>query len=151
MTEADLSDVERIEYLAYSEELAEPIAVLAAKFRLAPALCFVARVDSMTVGYAIAHPWDRHSSPGLGVELSALPATREVVHIHDLALDPAYGGRGIARQLFDVLLNSAREQGFEELTLVAVQGAQMFWERMGFEVAGAAAGYDSQAVFMRRP
>lgn len=150
MTEADMVHIARIERLAYSEELAESIEVLGSKFRLAPELCRIARIDGYTAGYLLAHPWDRDTTPGLNAELTVVPEGADAVHIHDLALDPAYGGRGIGRRLVEALAAASLAQGFEELTLVAVQGAHTFWERMEFHIVAPAGGYDAQAVFMRR-
>jgi ribosomal protein S18 acetylase RimI-like enzyme len=150
LTAAHYPDIERIQHLAYTPDLVEPIEVLGRKAELAPDCCFAAEVDGLTVAYVLAHPWDRDSAPGLSAALPTLPETAPVVHIHDLAIDPAFGGRGIARALVDAVTNAAQGQGREALTLVAVQGADSFWKRMGFVVEKVASGYDEAAVFMRK-
>lgn len=145
-----LPDIDRIQHLAYTDDLVEPLDLLFRKAELAPRCCFAARIEGQIVGYVLAHPWDRDSSPGLSAPLESLPDPAPVVHLHDLAIAPAYGGRGVARALVDALVEAARSQGKEALTLVAVQGAHTFWKRMGFIAEHKATGYDEGALFMRR-
>lgn len=149
MQESDLSSVQEIESMAYAGDLVESFDVLLAKYRLMPELCFVARVDDAVVGYVIAHGWERDTSPGLHKVYEALP-DMEVVHIHDMAVNPQFSGRGIARALLAALDAACIEKALPEMTLVAVAGADTFWARMGFSVEKPAQGYDEVAVFMRR-
>ncbi len=149
MQASDFPAVQRIQEQAYAAELVESIEVLAAKYRWSPELCFVACVDDVVAGYVIAHGWDRETSPGLHKEYEELPVV-EAVHIHDLAVDPAFLGRGVARAILAALEDAARAKSLREMTLVAVAGADSFWTRMGFVVERAAEGYDDVAVFMRR-
>ncbi len=151
MSAAALDSVERLQAQAYPAPLVEPIDTHTARLKLAPSCCFIARDVSggAIVGYIIAHPWDAHTSPGLGVTLTALPERPEALHIHDLALELAYGGRGIGPMLIDAALMAGRALGLEVATLVAVAGAHTFWARHGFEEVGRAS-YDPQSRLMRR-
>ena len=149
MQEHDLPFVQEIEVKAYAGDLVESFDVLLAKYRLMPELCFVAYVDDVVVGYVIAHGWDRDTSPGLHKVFETLPEV-EVVHIHDMAVDPQFLGRGIARALLAALDAACLAKSLSEMTLVAVAGADIFWTRMGFLTEKQAQGYDEVAVFMRR-
>ncbi len=149
MQENDLPSVQEIETKAYAGDLVESFDVLLAKYRLMPQLCFVARVDDVVAGYVIAHGWDRETSPGLHRIDETLPNV-EAVHIHDMAVDPQFLGRGIARALLATLDAACIAQALPEMTLVAVAGAETFWTRMGFSVEKPVRGYDEVAVFMRR-
>ncbi len=149
MQERDLQSVQEIETKAYAGDLVESFDVLLAKYRLMPELCFVARVDDQVAGYVIAHGWDRDTSPGLHKVYEALPEV-EAVHIHDMAVDPQFLGRGIARALLAALDAACIAKALPEMTLVAVAGADTFWAKMGFSVERSVQGYDDVAVFMRR-
>lgn len=56
-------------------------------------------------------------------------------------------------QLVKRLLQGAKEQGFQTVLLVAVQGADSYWSRFGFVAAEqtADASYGAVAVVMQRP
>lgn len=64
----------------------------------------------------------------------------EVAVIHLLAVHPDFRGRGLARPLMEAAATIAREQGKRALrldTLVANEGAQRTYERLGFRCLGA--------------
>ncbi|MFG0253008.1 MAG: GNAT family N-acetyltransferase [Phycisphaerales bacterium JB038] len=150
MTQDDIEAVDAIQRRAYGPELVEPIDVLASRVQVAPEFCFVAHRDAQVLGYVLAHPWTHDSSPGLGAVLDGLPEACNVVHLHDMAVDPQFGGSGVGRALLEALEKAVWDAGVEQLTLVAVQGASSFWEKMGFRARRAASGYGEDAVFMVR-
>ena len=55
--------------------------------------------------------------------------------LNDLAVDPAYQKRGIAKQLMDKLLSDIKEQGMAGVHLITAGEAFLpeFYERFGFE------------------
>ena len=150
MNDDDFDTIDVIQHLAYPPGLAETLDVLKSKRNAAPDFCFLACANGAPVGYVIAHPWLRDSSPGLERRIDALPAGCDVVHLHDLVVHPDFHGQGIARELVDAVMRRATADGFDELTLVAVMDARTFWEKMAFEYVKTAHGYDGNAVFMRR-
>ena len=54
--------------------------------------------------------------------------------INDLAVDPAYQGRGIAKRLMDKLLSDIREQGMVGVHLITASEGflESFYEKFGF-------------------
>lgn len=106
------------------------------------------------VGYLIALPMMTHE--GLDFNTSIVPTVpinkARVMYIHDIAVDPAARGLGVAdqmlRQLEDVVSGSA----ISEWHLVSVQGSQGFWEKRGFEASldPLPNGYGPEAVLMLR-
>lgn len=148
----DLGSVQRIQQLAYTPELLEPVEVFSTRLSLAPDFCFGAREDAESralLAYLIAHPWPADQSPGLSRELAALPAGCDAVHLHDMAVNPAAGGRGLGRALLEHLVAVSEAAGFAQITLVAVQDAAGFWKKMGFKAQRAVEGYDEVATLMR--
>ena len=55
--------------------------------------------------------------------------------INDLAVDPAYQKRGIAKKLMDVLLSDLKKQGFVGVHLITAADAFLpeFYEHFGFQ------------------
>lgn len=63
-------------------------------------------------------------------------ACRPLVNIHDVAVIPAWRGRGIARVMLGVVEHWARQRGACKLTLEVLQGnhgAQRLYAQAGFE------------------
>ncbi|AWV88582.1 GNAT family N-acetyltransferase [Bradymonas sediminis] len=149
ITPADLPQVDRIQRLAYGPELIESIDALNSRLQLAPDFAFAAREQPDCLGYLFAHPWPADQSPGLNHIIKTLPPNADAIHLHDMAVDPNYGGRGIGRSLLNTLLDAADAAGYAQVTLVAVQGADTFWTKMGFEALRPAEGYDDSAILMR--
>lgn len=150
MTPAELPHVDRIQRQAYEAGLVEPIEALASRLRVAPKFAFVARDGCECLGYLLAHPWPADQSPGLQNSLEILPENCDALHLHDMAVDPAHANRGIGRALLRALIEAARSAGFSQITLVAVQGADTFWNKMGFLAVRRVDGYDDGALLMRR-
>lgn len=146
---SDLPDIMRLQNQAYLPELREDDSIFESRIHVAPEYCFVAELQEALVGYVIAHPWSDHSSPGLGRVIDSLPEGADAIHIHDLAVDSSFRGRGVARLLLE-RLHTASPAHFKFSTLVAVQGASEFWKHLGFGDEGPARAYDSGARFMRQ-
>ncbi|RVU48026.1 GNAT family N-acetyltransferase [Lujinxingia sediminis] len=150
---ADAPELDRLQCLAYGEGLQEPTDALLSKIALAPEFCFGVPADEDTgrlAGYLLAHPWPSQESPGLGRILTERHHDADALHLHDVAVDPACSGRGVASTLIASLVDAATTHGFEVITLVAVQDAAPFWEKQGFRPLRPAEGYDEDAVFMER-
>jgi GNAT superfamily N-acetyltransferase len=129
-------------------------AVLAEKLKLFPAGCFVLEMAGRVAGYCFSHPW-HGAPPPLDELLGALPAAPSVYFIHDVTLDERERGRGHAAAIVPMLIGVARDCGALRLMLVAVNGAEKFWNRFGFaEVpdmqATVRAKYGPRAVAMER-
>jgi GNAT superfamily N-acetyltransferase len=134
----------------------EDLAVLAERQALFPGGCHVLARHDALVGYVISHPWEFGRPPALNTMLERLPASPTTYYLHDLAIGPEARGLGSAGVAVDVLLHVAKTMGLENLSLIAVQASQRFWERFGFVptsppgMASKLASYGDAAVFMTR-
>lgn len=149
----DAEAVLAIQQQAYPSSHHESWAVLGRKLQLWPAGCWVAPGSAgALLGYVFSHPWQRGRTLPLHGVLEALPAPADCFHLHDLALHAAARGQGLARRLVTQVLDAARAAGQRQLTLVAVQGSQGFWQRLDFAVSGlaASASYGAEALAMAR-
>jgi ribosomal protein S18 acetylase RimI-like enzyme len=131
--------------------------VLAEKFRLFPAGCFVLETSGGVAGYCFSHPWSKGTVPALDSLLGALPVTPTTYYVHDLTLDEALRGQGQGRAIVPLLFQAAESLGLAHLSLVAVNRRGPFWQAAGFArtadeslQATARAKYDSDAVHMER-
>jgi GNAT superfamily N-acetyltransferase len=136
-------------------------AVLAEKLTLFPAGCFVLEADGAghggrIVGYAFSHPWVKDSVPSLDTFLTALPDQPTMYFIHDVTLDESMRGQGHAAKIVPVLVDAARGCGLTHMMLVAVNGAEVFWQSFGFSELDAALRtsvqerYGARATLMER-
>lgn len=144
-----LDAIMALQEIAYTDELVEGRDVLGSRIEKGTPFSCVAMSDGSLAGYVLAHRWPDHSSPGLQLVLRELPPNSTVVHIHDLAVAPEFRGVGVAQALLNALESRARTD-VESLTLVAVQGADRFWAKVGFEDEGPVPNYDTGARFMRK-
>lgn len=60
----------------------------------------------------------------------------ETALLRDLFIDPAYFGRGVGRELFDLALEHAKAQGARVLTLQSDPNARAFYEHLGMQCTG---------------
>ena len=155
-----LGEVARLQRLAYQDQaLVEPIEVHASRLRCWPSCCFVAQDEAcgLIVGYLVAHPWPRSSSPGLGYimdqthHINLDPLDGDALHIHDLVVDRPARGQRVAEQLVMSALEAGIALNLTCSTLVAVEGAHTFWARHGFVIERDAPEYGHDARLMCRP
>ena len=100
-------------------------------------------------GLLVAHPWHRATSPALGALLNAIPPDAGSFYLHDIALLPETRGRGAGSAATALVVERARQAGFQDVTLVAVNGAEAFWGTQGFAIVEAG-GYGPGTYRMRR-
>ncbi|WP_201863617.1 GNAT family N-acetyltransferase [Microvirga soli] len=117
--------------------------VLAERQSLYPQGCFMLVEDTRAIGYALTHPWRFAEPPRLNRLLGAIPSPAATYYIHDVALLPEARGKGYAAQITSLLVAHARKAGFDNLSLVAVNKSQIFWEKAGFRVI-AVPGLDAK-------
>lgn len=151
-------DLDRVKALADIVHVSHPedMEVLCERQRLYPRGCHVLVEDERPVGYALTHPWRFGEPPPLNSCLGEIPRDATTYYIHDVALLREARGKGYAAQAAGIVIDHARAAGFGNLSLVAVNKSQAFWERMGFRLApipGLEAkllSYGSDAVLMTR-
>jgi len=133
MTPQDLTQVQALADAIHVSHPEDP-EVLAERQRLYPQGCFVLIEDGRTIGYALTHPWRFAEPPPLNRLLDAIPSPATTYYVHDVALLPDARGKGYAGQITERLVAQARETGLDNLSLVAVNKSQVFWEKAGFRV-----------------
>jgi len=107
----------------------------AERLALGAGLCLtLAEAGSGVAGYAIAYPWPLGRIPPLNGPLAPAPPAEGAAYLHDLGIDPAFGGAGHAGAGLTLLIGRMRRAGLEDLALVAVNGTMPFWERHGFRI-----------------
>jgi GNAT superfamily N-acetyltransferase len=149
-------DLAQVHVLADTIHVSHPedFAVLAERQRLYPEGCLMLTESERAIGYALTHPWRLGEPPPLNELLGELPAAPTTYYIHDVALLPVARGKGYAGRAANRLIAHARAAGFDNLSLVAVNRSQAFWEKVGFRVLAFAgleaklASYGSDAVLM---
>lgn len=155
MTPADLPAVLAVQRACYLPAMNEPAAVLRERLVQAPDFAWIAAVDREIQAYLVGYPSRLGKITPLGgrFEPSARP---DCLYLHDLAVAPSAGGRGLGSQLLRHAL--AQRPGWPA-ALVCVQQALPFWQRAGFaerplaDPAQAArlAGYPGPARYLVRP
>lgn len=154
-----LEDIDRLLLIASEIHagLPERAEVFAERVKVFPEGCLALtdRNNKELVGYAISHPIRRHQPPALDSLLGRIADDAIQYYIHDLAILPAYHGRGNAREAMETL-NKVAER-YESTCLVSVYGTVMFWRRFGFvevevneELRTKLIGYGKDAVFLER-
>lgn len=154
IVEADWTAILRIQSEVYYDFSPESEAVMRSKADLSHATCFVAIDHSSTViAYCLAYPYAADRTAALGT-VDASPSTpTDNLFVHDLAVQKASAGRGVAQALFSHLTTIARSEGYRTMSLVAVQQAASFWSKMGFTPSTQAVvndSYTGHATFMIR-
>lgn len=128
----DWGDVVALEAAAYTPlGLSEGRAALESKVRVSPTTCFVLDVEERPAGYLLALPYPMSEAPALARREEAVFHSHNL-HVHDLVIAEDLRGRGLGRRLLRHLTGRARQQGYEQMSLVAVGGSHTFWAANGF-------------------
>ncbi len=140
-------DLAEVQVLADSIHVNHPedAAVFVERLRLYPEGCYVLADGKRLLGYALTHPWRYGEPPPLNALLGELPRDASTYYVHDVALLPDARGQGHAAEIVAILAEHAGMAGFGNLSLVAVNGSQGFWERFGFRTA-AIPGLDAKLL-----
>lgn len=139
--ESDWKEVDRVQRLAYSEELVEDLDVLKEKANIAGHFCFLIRneTSSEVLGYVLAHPYPKNRIPPLNEKQNSSSDTdaniEDNVFLHDMALDPSCSGKGLGKKAVELLIEEVKSKGGKGMTLIAVQSSSSFWNKVaGFEI-----------------
>ena len=157
MTAADIPAVDELSnrvHIKYPERQG----VLQEKFALFPKGCFTLTDASATiVGYCFSHPWIEGALPSLDTFLETLAENPSSYFIHDLTVDPSMQRRNLAGALMPNIVSIAKGIAVPRIALVAVNGSEPFWARMGFRrtddpslQASTRKKYDESAVHMQQ-
>ncbi|MRT00407.1 GNAT family N-acetyltransferase [Ralstonia pickettii] len=154
----DLAGILAVQQACYGEGFLEPGDALASRWARSPALCLVALRGGEVIGYLLSHAWHAWTLPKLHVPLPVADAADVLWFVHDMAIAPAGRGQRLGEQLYAIAIASAHAQGLRESRLVAVQGADAFWRRLGYQSADLDEGalarlrtvYGEKAYLMER-
>ncbi|MEU9317851.1 GNAT family N-acetyltransferase [Streptomyces sp. NPDC048295] len=154
IADRDWDAVVALEAGVYSDDgLSEGRAALKSRADASPGTCFVLEQGYRTAGYLLSLPYPTFRYPELGRTEETVLSSRNL-HLHDLVIAEELRGRGLAKALLHHFTGTARSQGYEEISLVAVSGSDTFWAANGYrahrEVAPPS-GYGPDAVYMSRP
>lgn len=152
IVEADWLAILALQAEAYHALEPESEQVLRSKLQLGPNTCLVAWDGEHVLGYCLAHPWCKRDPAGL-YQCYATTAGQDTLYIHDMVVAPKARGRGIAEQFLRQVEQHASALQAEQLSLVAVQGAERYWARHGFMPSRTSKNlneYGGQAIYMRR-
>ncbi|MBU1310074.1 MAG: GNAT family N-acetyltransferase [Gammaproteobacteria bacterium] len=131
ITEAMWPQIVALQAEAYFQVEPESLDVLKSKWLISPASCFVYEKAGKLVAYLLAHCWHSETAPKL---YQMLPdgTTGPILFLHDLAISKAAAGDGLGTKMVSYLIKTAKEGGFQQINLVAVQQSGAFWQKQGF-------------------
>ncbi|WP_033073965.1 GNAT family N-acetyltransferase [Sphingopyxis sp. MWB1] len=150
MRVSDLDDVVVIADAVHGPAYSEERPAFAERLALYPSGCRMLERDGTPLGYLISHPWHRATPPALNEVLGAIPADADTFYLHDIALLPATRGSGAGAEAVAHVVACARAEALGEIGLIAVAGADSYWERQGFARLSPYPAYGPECWLMRR-
>ena len=130
---ADVEQLMQVQRLCYSDDLVESASLMTSRLTAFPDTCWGYFVERQMAGYLLAYP-------SIIGRISALSApfpdynNCDCLYLHDMAISSEFRGRSLASALLDFAKQQAKHQGLSVLALVAVQGAEIFWLKHGFQI-----------------
>ncbi|MGX9460809.1 GNAT family N-acetyltransferase [Shewanella sp. A14] len=121
-----------IQAQCYVELTPESLSVMQSKWQASPTTCLVFEQNNTVLAYALVHPWPRGDVPSLDTEITKHNTTGSW-YLHDMAISPRAQGMGVGKQLCAYIINQAKTSMANGIGLVAVQGAQTYWQQQGFK------------------
>jgi GNAT superfamily N-acetyltransferase len=107
-------------------------------------------VGKKIVGYLFFHPWFSGRAKELNNKSFSLTGKEDCLYLHDLAVLPEARGKGITKTALDYFDSVAKQLGFSQQFLVAVQGSKEFWESNGFSTIKEISYGNQTAYFMKK-
>ena len=131
IVQSDWPAIMEIQTQCYLELTPESLAVMQSKWLLSPDTCLVFEKQNTILAYVLTHPWQYGDAPSLGTELTSINSSN-CLYLHDMAISPNSQKMGLGKQLFEQIVIRAKQGNYSGIGLVAVQGAQTYWQRQGF-------------------
>ncbi|WOT05744.1 GNAT family N-acetyltransferase [Shewanella youngdeokensis] len=131
ITAADWPAILEIQLECYPSIAPESLAALQSKWLASELSCFSLQQGNQLVGYCLAHPWQLNHPPTLNQQIAPL-SNANTLYLHDLALSASAQGQGAGKRILAQLIVFAQQQGYRNISLVAVQGAASYWQHLGF-------------------
>ncbi|AYG80516.1 hypothetical protein DWB77_02651 [Streptomyces hundungensis] len=149
LAERDWDAVVALEAGAYTQDgLSEGPEAL--KSRYHAGTCFVLEHEGRVGGYLLALPYPPFTSPDLTRAEQAGHPSRNL-HAHDLVIAEHLRRRGLGPRLLTHLRSTARQLGYERISLAAVRGAHVLWAQLGYRAhpeVELPASYGTNAMYM---
>ncbi|MFB6726681.1 GNAT family N-acetyltransferase [Kribbella sp. NPDC056345] len=153
ISDTDWPHIAELEQAAYGPlGLSEGRHALESWRALSPETCFVLGESGAVRGYVLAMPFPYGDYPRLGMSTGALVGSPNL-HLHDLAVAPAFRRTGLGREIVTHVNAVARERGFLTISLIALSGTALFWSSNGFRpdpAAPAPTGYGDNARYLTK-
>lgn len=157
-TPEDISQILRIQARCYQPDFLEAAQAFASKIQASPQTCWLVHRGQHIAAYLVSVPVDRHTFPALDAATFQLSPSPELLYWHDMAVHPDFRGDGIAARLASHALQQAKQLGFKQLGLIAVQDSSSYWHKHGFNITDShaygltakVASFGSDAVFMQQ-
>ncbi len=135
MRAADVADVLCIQAACYPPPMQESEVTIRARLAAAPDCAWVAADGDGLCAYLVAYRSQLGKVTPLGGAFGT--AAPDCMYLHDLAVAPRAGGRGLGPQLASAAWQAARHGGLRYSALVSVQDSHAFWSRLGYAVHDA--------------
>lgn len=147
----DWPTILEIQAECYQDFEPESLEVLQSKTNIIDDSCFVIEHHQQIVGYCLAHPWQSLQPPSLDQVISA-HASPDCLYLHDMAISAKARGLGAGTFAIQHLFQLTQQLGYQKMALIAVQGADKYWQKFGFEVITIEKSlrcYTDDAVYMQ--
>ncbi|WP_405003198.1 GNAT family N-acetyltransferase [Kitasatospora purpeofusca] len=154
LADGDWDAVVALEHDAYAADgLSEGREALRSRAVASPETCFVLEQRGTVRGYLLSLPYPPLRCPDLArAEDTAFESDN--LHVHDLVIAEDLRGREVALGFMRHFRARAEELGFEQISMVAVRGADILLRIIGYrshrEVA-VPESYGRRAVYMSMP
>lgn len=152
---ADVEAILTIQQECYPVDLIETAESFAAKIVNSKGYCFIAKDKQQTLGYLITLPWVLGKPFPIDSSRVNSPSKINCLYIHDLAVGIKARSMGAGRRLLEHVFKLSSKNQFNSVALVAIEGADSYWQRLGFtpvirtpELDKALSQYGSDAVYM---
>jgi GNAT superfamily N-acetyltransferase len=78
-------------------------------------------------------------------------AEQDCMYTHEIAIDPAFAGKGLTKPLVSYVEKLAQAQGFKWMTLVSLDSAKSFWSRCGYALKKVLDYGGHSCFYMEKP
>lgn len=131
LSAADVPQLMLVQQNCYSDELVESAAVMAERIAEFHQSCWGYFIDQQLAGYLLAYPSELGAITPLAATFPVYQ-NPDCLYLHDMAISSDFRGQSIAARLLQHAQTEAEKLGLEALALVAVQGAEAYWQKLGF-------------------
>ncbi|MFC4656475.1 MULTISPECIES: GNAT family N-acetyltransferase [Rheinheimera] len=136
LTPADLTALLDLQGQCYPAALNESAAVMGKRLEGFASTCWGAFSGQHMQAYLLTYPSLLGKISALGADFSSC-VKPDALYLHDMAVSSASRGAGLAAKLLLQAELYARHHQLSYLTLVAVQGAEGYWQKQGFVAAAS--------------